>query len=679
MKYLEMLIHNLHEEQNRWFLWVPVFFGIGVGVYFSLTFELNPRLTIAATLIALLVCVFSYFKNSKLYFPICCITLIFLGFATAQYRTHSLDTLILSQEIGPRFVKGIIENVEFKENALRVTLYDLSFEKWKKDRNITFPNKIRITIRGKLIPKDPMWPGEEIYLPVVLIPPSPPVMPGAYNFRQRAYFQGIGGVGYATKSPQVTETIPETSIAKIRQNLTTTFRTKIQGSAGGIAAALVTGDRTGIPDDLRQSFADSGLAHILAISGLHLSIIAGLMFFIFRRLFCFIPYLALNLPIKKWAAFISILATFGYLLICWGSVPALRAFLMTAIIMIGIIVDRTALSMRNVAFAAMVILVFYPEAMMGPSFQLSFAAVVGLIAAYESNHGNLIVWRSNGVWWKTILLYVFGIAATTFIASLATTPFCVHIFNRFTLHGIAANMIAIPLTTFWIMPAATLCVIATFFNMEDMFIPILSKGIELLIDIANTVSNWPGSVILVPQTSTSAFLLMLGGGLWICLWKKSWRWFGVVPIAASLASLAFNKPADIYINGEGKLIGINHSNGFLVTSTRTAKFASKMWAQKAGKSDILLVKDNLHCKDETCWMNFGENKYLTFSSSNKEFSPPQCANIIINLANVNPHCPNSRIINLEQLKSVGAHLIWLDDKDSRIINVSKYIGQRPWG
>jgi competence protein ComEC len=422
-----------------------------------------------------------------------------LGFAAAKLRTDQLVTPFLPTKIETITVTGRIIDIEHQPNRYRLTLNNLTFSE-------TIPplHKIRLSMSATR-PLDATV-GNRVSLQASLLPLSDPVSLNGYNFRRQAYFQGISATGRIKSPLQIIEKQDRRLwLTTMRYHLTQVIRRHLGGQAREIAAALITGDRSGIHPHICQAFTDAGLAHILAISGLHLTLVAGLVFLVFRRSLALIPYLAENHPIKKWTAALVIIATFAYLAISGFGIPGQRAFVMITIVMAGILLDRNPLSMRLVAIAASVILLFRPESLLSASFQLSFAAVVALIAAYEGGWAPLRQWSLEGGLTRRLVIYGAGLIATTLIATIATTPYTIAIFNRVTLQTIIGNFLAIPLTSILIMPAATLSVLSLPFGGCDLFFSLFSFGLEYLIRIAKIVSSWPGAAMVVPTPPPRLF------------------------------------------------------------------------------------------------------------------------------------------------------------------------------
>jgi len=275
----------------------------------------------------------------------------------------------------------------------------------------------------------------------------------------------------------------------MRQAVTERVLAGLHGQAGAVAAALLTGERGAIAKDVLAAMRDAGLAHLLAISGLHIGLFAGILFFVCRALLALWESVALRYPIKKWAATVALAGTAFYLLLAGATIPTQRAFLMGGLVIIAILLDRTGISMRSVAWAAVAVLLVQPESLLGASFQMSFAAVVALVAAFEW-YGLRRGWRANDTPPRRLLNYLAGVALATLIAGLATAPFAAYNFNRIADYGLAANLLAVPMTALWIMPWGVAALALLTFGLEAVALAPMGWGIDGVIAVARMVSSW---------------------------------------------------------------------------------------------------------------------------------------------------------------------------------------------
>jgi competence protein ComEC len=695
IKFFEILSGKLLEERSQWVLWAPVGIGTGILIYFGMQTEPSWEIGLVGALFSCMALLFlRILKVDHLgaSFLIWLGLMIFLGFTAAQFRTYSLGTYLFNYPSRVQTVTGEIKKIEQMPNGLRLTLENVTLAPIRLRHPLAH---IRINFKGKLHQGErTLVPGQQVQFKGVLLPPNAPVAPGAYDFRKKAFFEKISAVGYGITSPHVIGYSTQQGLkgrvliwlTKVRHSLTGHLKTTIGGNSGAIAAALITGDRSGISEKLRQDFANSGLAHILAISGLHLSIVAGLAFLVFRKGLSFIPWLALRYPIKKWAAAFAIILTFFYLVLCDFAIPAQRAFMMTAIILLGVITDRTAITLRNVALAAIVILLLLPESIISPSFQMSFAAVIALVSGYEILRKPLENWRAQyRQWWQILIFYLFGITLSTVLATMATTPYIAYTFNRFTLHSLPANILCIPLLSFIIMPSLVLYLFISSFSTGNYLALFLQKVIGFMIEIAHTISLWPGSTLLVPSISPSILLVFTLGFLWVCLWKTHWRWWGGLGIVMSFILASFQNKPDIFIAGDKNLICILDKKGRgWVSSLQAGRFARESWMRMVAVDEVHKLTEDK--KEPSLGILIYSDGYLIFKNGRtvlvrkgENEAPVELlsADLIVT-PSLGQTSHTSKTITVDDLKSKGGHLIWIKAEKIKIQTVAQSVGIRPW-
>ena len=376
----------LEREQDRWFLSMPVLFASGIIAYFSLDQEPDPRLALALVLAA--IGIFFTFRHAPLGLAIGGACLAFAGgFTIAKLRTELVRAPVLTQELRYVPLAGWVEDHQLRDKGraritLRViSLGDLGPEERPYRARVTLPAKDATAIRT----------GEAVKLSATLQPSPEPIVPGGFDFARQAWFDSLGATGYATSKiaplsgapPPPLDLKAWAAVDALRARINTRIRAALPGETGEIAAALITGVRGGISEETNQAMRDSGLFHVLSISGLHMAIMAGTVFWLLRALLAAVPALALRFAIKKWAAAGALAAASFYLALSGAAVPTVRAFLMMSIMLVAVMLDRPAITMRNVALAALLILVVAPESLFDPSFEMSFAAVVALVALCE--------------------------------------------------------------------------------------------------------------------------------------------------------------------------------------------------------------------------------------------------------------------------------------------------------
>jgi competence protein ComEC len=569
-------------QKDRLVLWVPVGIGLGILAYFSVAsnYKISLGLSIGMGMVSMAALILSTkcFKLNILCIGLFCIS---LGFMSGHIRTLFFTTPVLKTSLdNPVWIRGTIEEITQGRNQKKLIL------SVKKIQTISQhpPKKIQLIYRAKKEKEKNLKPGDFVVLKAKLESLQGPIVPGGYDFRQQALFKQIGAQGYVLYVHKVNSPIKPSLLQQVdslRLKLTQHFLKQLPGQEGAIASALITGDTGSLSKNTRAAFADSGTAHILAISGLHLTLIGGLLLAITRLFVGFFPFLILRFPAKKIAAILALIGAFGYLFLSGCRVPTQRAFISFGMMMVAILIDRNPLSMRLVAFAATSILLFSPEVLFTPSFQLSFAAVVGLIAFYE----NIQVYTPHNSLFKKILFYGFGILLSSIIASIATLPFTLYHFYKFTLQSIGSNLLMIPLLSLWVMPMCLCFVFLSWWPFGQHICGIfLKKGLTVMSFTADFFSKLPGSLIYISGFSTTSFTLMVWGGLFLALLKGKIRYSGLALIFLSILYTIFSpKPIPtLFIAEGGKNIGIVHKNHLFVSSPKTDSFLTTVWSGYAG-------------------------------------------------------------------------------------------------
>jgi competence protein ComEC len=566
-------------------LWLPVFFGAGIGVYFALPVE--PEFWPAALLVGLagMLAISMRRDRNGVFFAIVAIAATAAGFGAAQLRSDAVSGPVLEREIGPVRLSARVVRVEPTEKGVRLTLDNAAIDA----RTIAaVPHRIRISVRS--LKTEPL-PGDVVSALAILQPPPPPSVPGGFDFARKAWFERIGAVGFALGAVEVTHRPEDTTwriaLARLRLEITNRIMAATRDRIGPVAAALMTGERRAIPKETLADMRDSGLAHLLAISGLHIGLVAGLLFFAVRLGLAFVEPVALRYPIKKVAALAAIAGALAYLLISGATIPTQRAFLMVAIVMFAVMIDRTAISMRLVAISAMVVLLLAPESLLSASFQMSFAAVVGLVAVYETAAPSMNrVRQRGGIVGSHVGLFIAATMLTTLVASSATAPFAIYHFNRIALYGLLANLAAVPIMAMWIMPFGILAFLLMPFGLEGLALVPMGWGIGAVLSIADWVASLPGAVALVPPMPTWGLAVLAVGGLWLSLMQGKCRFAGIPLLLAGLLSTLAATAPDILVNRDGRLVALNLGQGNVVMSPGSGNaFERDMWRRRLAVAD----------------------------------------------------------------------------------------------
>jgi competence protein ComEC len=466
------------------------------------------------------------------------------------------------------------------------------------------PEKIRINMSPKQY-KPEFREGAIIRLRARLVPPAPPTLPGAYDFSRRAWFSGLGATGSALGEVTLYKAAPETGILmNVRGRLADHITEQLPGSAGAIAIAFVTGERGSISVDDEAAMRNSGLAHLLSISGLHVTAVVGAIFILFSRILALFPRIALRFPVPVMAAGAAALGAIGYTLLTGAQVPTIRSCIAALMILLALALGRDALSLRLVAFGATIILLFWPEALAGPSFQLSFAAVTTIIMLHSSSWvKGLSAGSDSNVLWR-VGRSIFLLLMTGFAIELVLMPIAIFHFHRAGIYGAFANVIAIPLTTFIIMPFEALALIFDLIGVGAPFWWVAGQGITFMLALAHYISAIPGAVTAMPAMPNWAFGAIIMGALWAGIFQSSMRWAGLLPFAAGIVGMWSAPYPDLLITGDGKHLAVVDGNGkFALLRARAGDYVRETLLENAGiQKEPINIEDmpGAQCSADSC-------------------------------------------------------------------------------
>jgi competence protein ComEC len=421
--------------------------------------------------------------------------------------------------------------------------------------------KIRVNVPAEQVPRDAnerqFGEGAIVRLRVRLMPPASPMLPGAYDFARAAWFKGLSATGTAMGAVEVIEPALERGgIKSVQRILSAHVRARVEGSAGTVAAAFASGDRGAIDPGDDAAMRDSGLTHLLSISGLHVSAVIGATYLVVIRLLALVPALALSVRLPVIAAASGAVAGIGYTLLTGAEVPTVRACTAAMLVLIALAIGRDPLSLRMVAVAAGFVLLLWPESAIGPSFQMSFSAVLAIVALSTCAPVRAFLAPRDEPWLARFGRNAVMLFATGLVIELALMPIVLFHFHRAGLYGAFANMIAIPLVTFVSMP---LIAFALALDLVDLGGPVwwlVEASLNLLLGLAHFTAAQPGAVKLMPQMSMTTMALFVIGGLWLALWRGRTRLWGFAPAAAAIVLLVLTPIPDVLIGRDGRQVGI---------------------------------------------------------------------------------------------------------------------------
>lgn len=660
--FLENIKTTLLNERQQWFLWMPVFYAMGILVYFSLSSTPQIYYAITGAFIAAIAALF-FRKNTGIFYIFLIIFFIISGFAGANIRALLVNAPVLERSLRISSVQGRIVEIDTYKKGHRVIFDNVKIENLPAERT---PEKIRLTVLTKI---GNAMAGDVVEVRASLAPPPKAVAPGAYDFARNAYFQRIGAVGFSVSNfviiSKSNNSFNET-IQQIRNTIAIRFENSIGGVQGEIAKSLFMGDTGGIDDSTMVAIRNSGLAHLLSISGLHLVIVCAIFFTLTRTILACFPAISLNYNIKKIAALLAILGSYFYLLLSGNQIPAFRSFVMSSMALVAVMVDRSGSPLRLCAIAAFCILVVAPENILSPSFQMSFGAVIALISAFQWLNPRLFAFALAYKVPK-ILMAVFSTVISSIVATLATAPFAIYHFNRNSPYGVVANMLAIPMTTFEIMPFGVLALFLMPFHLEWLVAIPLKFGIDFIIWVSNYVSSLPYANSTIMGINDWQLLSISFGFLWLTLWQTKWRLLGILFIIVACAFAPFNKMPDVIINSEATLFAVRDENGDLIfSSTTSGRYARGVWSARAGQEDSVRIGKSssklISCDSLGCI--YKKNGYEVAIIKHPVALEVDCRQsvIFINLTGIKYNCESAAVqINSYDLKEHGTHEIYLGD------------------
>ncbi len=532
-------------------------------------------------------------------------------------------------------------------------------------------------------------PGAQLRLRVRLMPPSPPMLPGGYDFARTAWFAGLAGVGNVLGDVEVLQ--PGTGgqpLAGAQAKLSAHVREQLSGSPGAIAAALATGDRGAIAEDDDRAMRDAGLAHLLSISGLHVSAVVAAAYVLALRLLALSPWLALRARLPLVAAGAGALAGIGYTLLTGAEVPTVRSCIGAVLVLCALALGREALSMRMIAVAAIVVMLFWPEAVVGPSFQMSFAAVIAIVALHGAGPIRAFLAPRDEGWWMRLLRQAAMLLLTGIVIELALMPIGLFHFHRAGVYGALANVIAIPLTTFATMPLIALALLLDIGRVGAPAWWLAGKSLELMLALAHVVSSQPGAVTTLPPMGGASIMLFVGGGLWLALWRGRVRLAGLAPLLVGAITLALLRPPDILVSGDGRHVGLTDGST-LYLLRQAAGFSGENLAELAGMNgERLLIEawPGARCTRDFCviGLNRGGREWSLLLGKSRDPVPERalaaaCARVdIVISGRWLPRSCRPRAIRIDRrlLERTGGIALDLESRSLR--TVSEQQGDHGW-
>ena len=577
---LGQILLRVETERGRFLHWVPIFLATGIGGYFLWPNEPSETIYMALGGFVLLMLAVRW-RLPWGYGPVAgMFALVALGICLAGARAHYVAGPVLGYRYYGAIEGRVVAMDRSQSDAVRLTLDQVRLSDTAPDR---IPRKVRVSLLGAFeggLGAFTPQVGARVALTGHLSGPNGPVEPGGFDFQRMAWFRGIGAVGY-TRTPVMLLAPANGSgvrvqVTRTRMAIANWVRGILPGETGAFAAAVTTGDRSAMGQDTLAALRGANLAHLLAISGLHMGLLTGFVYQAMRYLLALVPWVALRFPTKKYAALAAIGAGGVYLLLSGGSISTERAFIMVSTMLVAILFDRRALSLRAVAMAAILVLVLHPEALTEPGFQMSFAATTALVAVFgwlRRREG----WRAPK-WAQPVL----AVLVSSAVAAAATAPFGAAHFNQVSHFGLIANLVSVPLMGVVIMPAAVVAALLSPFGLGWVAISAMGPPIGWIIFVAHWVSSLDGAIGHVPQPPSSVLPLVAIGGLLVVLLRRWERALALLPLCLAAFLWAQATRPLVLISQTGGLVGVLTPEGRALSKPKGDGFAAKVWLENDG-------------------------------------------------------------------------------------------------
>jgi competence protein ComEC len=665
--------------------WLPVAFGLGIVLYFAA--EREPSVWAAVGLAAAATGIAVAARRRPVAFPL---TLAFAaiaaGFATATVRQVIVAHPVLTVAAWNVSVAGFVEVREERERSDRIVVQVTRIDGVRRGEK---PDRVRVSVRKGTAP--PV--GSFVEFRARLSPPLEPLRPGGYDFARGLYFQGIGASGFVLGRIRLVDAPAPPGfwlryaalIERMRDAIDGRIRAVLTGDRGAIASALITGKRDAISTPVNDAMYISSLGHVLSISGYHMAVVCGIVFFTLRALLALIPAFASQRPIRKWAALAAMSAGAFYLLLSGAQVATQRSFIMVAVVLIGVMVDRPAITLRTLTIAAIAVLLLAPESVVHPSFQMSFAATLALVAGYERG----VSWmrsRADTPLGARIALWggreLLALVVVSVLAGLATTLFAAYHFHRLAPYGVLANLLAMPVVSFWVMPAGIAGVIALPFGFDGIFWRLMGEGVGWMIAVAVWVASLPGAVGRIPAFGTSTLVTGAAGLIVLGLLKSPLRLAGVVLLGACILMAVRTPKPDVLVAANGQALAVRLADGRLaMVKTGNDTFALREWLAADGDeravTDASLGK-GITCDRVGCIGRLADGTLIALARAIEAFEEDcRRAAVVASPREAPPQC-SALVIDRNVLHRHGAIALYRSGNDFVIVPTKADGHDRPW-
>lgn len=655
--------------------WVPLCLACGIGWYFAIRAEPSWFAVSLLMGFAFFCVVCARIVHVAIRPVMLGLALIGAGFGVAKWRTEMVAAPVLSfRYYGP--IEGRIVGMDRSgSDAMRLTLDHVFLGRLSPDKT---PDRVRVSIHGSL-PAVPIRPGQRIATTGHLSPPSGPAEPGGYDFQRHAWYLGLGAVGY-TRNPVLRLAPSEGGLPvfEARMAVSRGVQAALPGEVGAFAAAIMSGDRSGMSQDTLADLRASNLAHLLAISGLHMGLLTGFVFAVLRSVMVLIPGVGLRWPVKKIAAVGALIAAAGYLALSGGNVATERAFTMVAVMLVAILLGRPALTIRAVAIAAVIILVLQPEALAGPGFQMSFAATTALVFVFR--HLRHVDWQHWPRWARGAI----SVVISSFVAGLATAPIAAAHFNQIAHYGLIANLLSVPLMGVLVMPAAVLAACLAPFGLAWVGLAVMGWGLRWILYVADTVAAQDGAVGHVIAPQWFVLPVLAGGFLWLILWQGGRaRMAGLMVAGCGFVMWTQANRHSVLVADSGSMMGRMTDAGRALSKPRGDGFVTGVWMENDGApiaQDIAGARDGIMRGVRRYEVELGAWRILQVSGKTALADLNGCDGADVLITNQTDDVARPcEVFDIPRLRDTGALGFDLNEAGQLVITAAHaVVGDRPW-
>ena len=700
-------------EQGRFVLWLPVFMGVGVLAYFGLRVEppawLGAKFVVAG-FIAAIAC--SRWPVSRAL----ALSLGFaaLGFASAQYATERQPPLESAIPGRAMMTTGTVRVVEILSYGRRITLSGVELNEVERPARRTTRGYLPATaakpddapssaaagqiltrtVRIRLMTGDDVAieTGDTVRVKAMSRPPMPPSLPGGWDTQRDAFFSGLGASGYALGRAEVTaHGTPDRLASRVqwlRETIAARVVAAIPGAAGEVSVTLLTGTSRGIPEADHEAFRSSGLAHLLAVAGLHIGIVMGFALAMARTLLALSERASLFWPAKKLAAVFALSIGFAYMVLTGAHVPIVRSFTMACLFTLAILAGRQPISVRGLGLAGIVLMLTSPYEVPGVSFQMSFSAVLSLISGYETLRPRLRLLYGKSLP-RRLLSYLAALALTSTLAGTASLPYSAYHFGHVQIYYILSNMAAVPVAALWVMPAGMISLLLMPFGLEWLALIPMGWGATLIIWIARFTAALPDATIAVPHMPLWGLAAVSIGIAFLGIWRSRIRLLGIAAVAIGLVSPSFDRPPDILVSADAGLIAFRADRGVFQQHTRgNPKFTQDAWFTRWNVTSAepipgagFSASPAFNCEQDACVFRPREDAAAALLLRGPA-KPAGCDGVavVVSAEPARGACVGAapRLVDRFTVWRDGPAAIWLEPHGARVLTDREDRGERPW-